>query len=485
MKNELNYYTKIAGPAHVLQNITVQEWFSEIRTGKSFGNIISNARTFEKGSDPYDEIKIKQIPCVTWNFLFDKYKNDNNIIESTGFLYFDIDILNYDISILDKKNLFAHHKSLSGKTWSIIVRADGINKENYSYAYDGIAKELGIFDEKDNGAKKMNQYTVLSFDPEIYINYECHVFNGANYPPPAVEEKVSLSNYTLKTNKKNSVYVVNDTFLGNQIYEIRLTDATDYVNEGLDYQVFNDKIDVRNIFFPGKESIKQGSRNRILSTMFSGMLNLNNDIPKENAYRWLAAINRHICAVPVFESELIRIFNSNWKNKNNYKMAKNKNRRIIFSDNCSLSKSEKLSICRKEIGKLQTESTNQKIIDSIENLNIEEKITNEIIAKKVGISLITTKRYTQDLRTKIKDKNSFNKSLFVQYYQHLYSLSISGGEDISYEKDYEEYLRWVASLEAELDKYKMTGRFQYFFGNVEFIPEEIFAWRVAKSAFLN
>ena len=461
-KKELNYYTSICGKAYVKKNVTVDWWLSEIKFGHLFGEKIKQARVAGKGSEEFERIKTKELPCVTWNFHYDKYKEDQKILGSTGFLYFDIDKTGFDASSLDKSKVFSLFKSVSSKGWSVIVRADGITPENYSSSMRGISKELGIDSFNDFGAVKKSQYTVLSFDPEIYINTECFVFKGENYPPEEIQKKVSLSSNTLHPPQGQGVYVVNDTFLKKEKYTIRLTDATDYIKEGVNYEVFEEKIDVTQIQLPNRKSIQPGARNRVLSTIFSNMLLLNMDVPEDNAYSWLMGINNLICSSPLPEKEVKKIFYSNWKKKGIYKKTKNKKRRIIFKKDCDWSKEDKLSVCRKEIGRLQTKNRKEEIVKTIEELTIEEKITNELLAKQLNISITTVKRYTKDLRYHLLEKNSLNRNIFDSLYRHLYDESVKVNNFYpKYEltkEEYDDYIEFIIGLEQSFEEDLAAGR---------------------------
>ena len=446
-KNELNYYTCICGKAYVKKNVTVEWWLSEIKSGQSFGEKIKQARAAGKGSEEFEHIKTKELPCVTWNFHYDKYKEDQKILGSTGFLYFDIDKPGFDASCLDKSKVFSLFKSVSSKGWSVIVRADGITPENYSSAMRGISKELGIDSFNDFGAVKKSQYTVLSFDPDIFINTECFVFKGENYPPEEIQKKVSLSSNTLHPPQGQGVYVVNDTFLKKKKYTIRLTDATDYIKEGVNYEVFEEKIDVTQIQLPNRKSIQPGARNRVLSTIFSNMLLLNMDVPEDNAYSWLVGINNLICSSPLPEKEVKKIFYSNWKKKGIYKKTKNKKRRIVFKKDCDWSKEDKLSVCRKEIGRLQTKNRKEEIVNTIGALIIEDKITNNVLAKRMNISATTVKRYTKELKWHLLERNTLNRNIFNYYYKKINDEPIIPPESYANyeltEKEYGQYLQYT------------------------------------------
>src|SRR5690242_12339219 len=112
MSYEVNFYHCVSKPT-VIKTIPVYEWFDQIQNPpKDLQELIIKAREIGKYNNGYDTIK-ESLPVVTYNFLFNKYKKDDNIISSTGLLFIEIDEKGFDISSLDSSKLFAYYKSLS------------------------------------------------------------------------------------------------------------------------------------------------------------------------------------------------------------------------------------------------------------------------------------------------------------------------------------------------------------------------------------
>jgi hypothetical protein len=454
---ELNYYNKIRKKATVDNLISVDAWLHEIRTGDSFGQIIRKAREFGKYSNKveYDEIKVNQLPAVTWNFLFNGYKEDSKIAGATGFLYFDIDIPGFEIGQLDKSKIFCFFKSLSNEGYSIVTRVNGLTPENYENIYWSLANELKISNHLDKGAKKMSQYTVLTLDPYLFLNESCMVFECKDYTSSGLPKKVSLSNNTLSLKvKKKKVLRLDDSFLKTEKYVIRMTNATDYVPDGKEFQVFEEMIDTTKIWIP--KIILNTKRNTTLSTLLSNMLILNPDIPPGNAYKWLEGINNSNCEIPVSKKELDCIFKSNWQKKGIYQAAQNHQRKVVFHKDSEKTPKEKRSITRKEIGKLQVKRKKEIITELLEELIIEEKITNSVIAKKLNFPEVTVKRYTKSLRGNISERNELNSIEFsnrdyAMHVEEIYKESCS--KDLLNEEElkiyYEDLQHYFERFERE------------------------------------
>ena len=129
----LNYYNNLKSP-EIKKTISIEEYVNHIRDGYLTKTIL-NARNEGKGSPKYERAKNLR-PCVTFNFLFDGYKTDNNIISSTGLIYFDIDVsINKQ---LDYSKILIHHKSFGGNGSVIVVKVNGITEENFTESYTSL-----------------------------------------------------------------------------------------------------------------------------------------------------------------------------------------------------------------------------------------------------------------------------------------------------------------------------------------------------------
>ncbi|HWY35533.1 MAG TPA: hypothetical protein VNX68_12880 [Nitrosopumilaceae archaeon] len=392
MIQELNYYKSVKQPT-VVKNITVNEWIEEIKTGNQFGELIKDARVWGKESSMYDSIKLS-LPCITWNFMFNVYKNDQNITNSTGYMFFDIDSY-FELPVEIESKVFLCAKSFGGVGSVIVVKCSGITQNNFNESYKEIATELGIVSLMDLNAIKKTQFTVITYDKNIFINNESKVF----YP--------SFTLYTLPLPSSSRVYLVNDGSITKNkdeewkkeltlFHTIRLTNATDFVTNGEDYQTFIDKKDVIRITLPKPYSLIN-KRNSILSSILSSMLRINPDVPKINAYKWICDVNQSICKIPLKDKEITSIFNSNWNKRGVYNVKSNSKRTVIFKKGCKLSKEEKQSIAAQEMGHIRKQRTHAKLQKAIDEWDKSEKMTQKTISLKLGISENTIRKYWKKL----------------------------------------------------------------------------------------
>ena len=235
---EINLYESVKKPK-VKSTITTDALFEIIRSGGSNLELINKARNLGKQHVEYQDIKTN-LPAVTWSFLFEGYKKDKNIINSTGLIYYDIDValtmnLNTDY-------IFAKYQSLSNVGSTIIVKVSGVTINNFSATYCAIANKLGIIDLIDSNASKRTQFNVISYDPNIFTNNESFCFS-AETMPEFEEPKLNTAN----ENQKNVKW--------------RYDNYADYCKEN-DTQEYEFGVPVVSLYLPS--TIKNGKRKHLV-----------------------------------------------------------------------------------------------------------------------------------------------------------------------------------------------------------------------------
>lgn len=392
---QLNFYRNLKSP-RIEKTITIEEYISLIRDGYQIADI-TEARKHVKGTKPYDEIKETRA-CVTFNFLFKRYKKNQNITGTTGLLYFDFDI---PIDQLDQSKIFLHHKSFGGKCSCIVVQVQGLNLKNFKTNYELIAAELSIPHNYDECARKATQFTVLSFDENLYYNPNSFVFK-------AISEKVSFPS---KLEGEESISPRNETFhkdhpLGRSC---RTTNASDYVDEDKDYEVFDQGIQVAKMNIPRKTPI--GMRNQTLLSIINQLVSLNNHLTYDQIKEKGRIINRIFTKEPLPERQVMSIVNTIWEQKlaNNLKPILNHTRKIIFNRKCKLSFGEKMIIVNQKNGVLRSRATQEKIRVAIECWDKSHKIDQKTVASKTGMSLSTIKLHWKIFKERVDKKNKLHR----------------------------------------------------------------------------
>ena len=392
---QINLFKNYKTPSNPI-TINLDKYVEYLKDGFNKEKVLKG-RQYKKGEPLYEREK-EASPCVNFNFLFDNYRSDKNIVTSTGLLYYDFDSADAitSLSKIDKNKILLLNKSFGGNGYSMVVKANGITKENFKLSYDSIANELGIDNLFDASAVKKIQPTVLSFDSDAIYNPDSIVFNATN------PEKVSFSsNMSFSLN-----FPRNNTFFNDYSNSFRITNASDYVNENNLYQVFPEGISVAKIDIP--RNISNGNRKNTLLAIANQIITINPLINYDEVLTRLLSINIIITNEPLSYHEVSGIVKSLFKYKaeGTLKPINNKIRKVIFNENCGLTKEDKISIVNKEVGKMRTETTKKKIYDAIINWNQPEKITAKTIALKINMGIATVKKHWSGFKTIVIEFNN-------------------------------------------------------------------------------
>ena len=387
---KINLYENLRSPKNP-NVIPIDRYVDFIKEGINETQVLT-ARVHGKGTKLYDRIKANRY-CVTHNFLYNGYKSDDNIISSTGLLYYDVDS-SIDFSQLDTNKIFIHHKSLGGIGSSIIVKANDITVDNFDSNYQSIAKELGIESLIDNNASKKSQFTVISYDKDVYYNPNSYVFTA------------STENLSFSSNISSSVCYLprNDRFLNNKF---RITNASDFVANDNEYEVFPNGVITAKVNIP--RNIPQGNRTKVLMAIIQQIVALNPFSLYQHTLNRALGINQIFTKHPLSEKEVIGIVDSIIKYRDNKTITPINNhiRKVIFKGDSQLSRAEKTGIVNKEIGAIRTNITKRLIHDAIENWDKPEKIIAQKIAIITGKGIATINRHWKEFKEIV---NEYNKN---------------------------------------------------------------------------
>lgn len=389
---ELNYYSCLKS-ATIEKNIAVDDWLRQIQTKTNYSEKILYARQVGKG-DVYDKIK-EVVPAVTWNFNFDTYKKDSNIVSSTGLIYFDIDNSNFSLSQIDASKIFCHYKSFGGNGFAVIVRADGVTKENFKTTYKKIATLLGIERFIDINAIKKSQYNVLSYDPDLYYNPNSFVFDEAEkgaIPPPSIPKRCNI---TPKVSSPSSFLIIGEIAPFQKLPFYLSNNRGWFANE-TDIFENKDGVDYIELFLPA--TIPMGKRNVTLLAYCNNFVLLNPDWTWEQVFAHLMHKNKKRCSPPDNGNAIAQIVTSIFKLKEdgNLKAVSCKKRKIIFGTKTGLTASDKISHSNTVKGAWKREKTMEIIQQAIKS--VSGKVTAPKIVSITGLSLRTVKTYLKLLK---------------------------------------------------------------------------------------
>jgi hypothetical protein len=365
-------YKNITSP-EVFKKINITDWLNDIEVG-TFSTQINNLRLLTKNSKDFNIIK-QSLPCCTYNFYYDTYKKDCNILHSTGFLFIDVDNLSIDINNDLKSKVYAIYKSVSNNGYHIIVKVlnipNNIDLISFNKFYKSICIDLNIIDYIDYNAIRRSQFSIVSYDPDLYFNEDSFVYEYKNTPS-------TLSNL--------------DTILNTYIShskggEIRFNNINDVAEVETGFKVNKDGWSYVECKIAGKT--KDGNREIFLSSYCNNFIWLNMHLSQNVVYNIMLKVNKIGCVNPMSEKEVYNIVNYKFKNKEKIKpIMQKKKRKIVFAKNSEYTLTEKLQIVSKEVGKIRTENKLIELQDIIFNWDFETygKISQSKIYNNFKIS---------------------------------------------------------------------------------------------------
>ena len=384
----LNTYKCVKKPK-VVSNLDSDEWFNMIKHS-TYSNKITQARN---GELDYDSVK-ESMPCVTYNFLFNQYKTDTNIINGTGLIYIDIDDPRFNIDSIDKQKVYSYYRSFGGNGYAIIVQVSGLTINDYRATYNYITNDLGVFEYADKGAVKASQYNVLSFDSNLYYNKNSFVYTPVITPQSIVIQRGEGA-YTTDRGAKEFV-------------QLRFDNLDEVDIEG-EYTVNWEGIQYIKCFIPMKKITK--NRNNFLLSYCNNLVYLNPHISIAKTIDVMQSVNRAACLEPVKEAQLNRVVKSVHKYKSDGTLKPiyfKKLRKIVFNKMSKLTRDEKLMICVAENAKRKSFNTQQKMYDIIEAWDFETygNISQRKMYDNFSISKKTVEKYWKQFKPFIEEVNT-------------------------------------------------------------------------------
>lgn len=387
----LNTYNNIREPKTTGQ-IPVQNWLNKIQNSE-YSEKINHARL---GLSNYDEVK-SSLPAVTYNFTYDGYKKDSNTISSTNHIYIDIDNPSFDINTLNKDKVSASYKSFGGKGYGIICSTSGITLNSFKENYISICKELNIENYIDKNAVKASQFTVLSFDKDIFINPNPYQFNFSS-TEDLLNPKYPYDHCILK---KENIY--NDD--RGKIKFIRYSNL-DYIKLDSPYIVDWSGIDEIKCTIP-IQKLTDG-RKRCLIAYCANYVYLNDWLPFENILKTMNQVNLTMCVKPLGYKIVYSIVNSIYQQLRENRLEPIYNtRKIVFSKDSGFNREEKLAICAKENGLKRTDEVKQRLYGLIEGWDFEKfgKITQTKVHSNFAINRLTVEKYWKEFKDYVAELN--------------------------------------------------------------------------------
>lgn len=339
-----------------------------------------------KKDDPlYKSIK-NSLPCITFLNTFDSYVINDNIIKSTGFMYLDIDNVEY-IDISKHSFVVSYWKSLSNNGYGILIKCHNIS--DLQKNIQELSFVLNI--ELDKNAVSKDRLNVLGYDTNIYYNpnYTSYEFDNS--------KEVSLSCINKQSSLRLQQY---DTKKESE--NIRFSNLKDLI-KGYDFNgepfidLGENKLEYAEVFVPKK--VFEGNRNKSMFVLCSQIRGLNPWISESMLFRVCGTINKDKFKPELSVNELSEIVKKVYA-KEKPVVILNKTKRILFNPDYDLSKFEKQSMSIRQIRTVEAKKNTALIIKCVENWDyqIQGKISQSKIAKATGFGIATVKRRSKEIR---------------------------------------------------------------------------------------
>lgn len=358
------------------------------------------------------EFKKNNIPWITPNAVVRKKVLSNeddfnqNFIQSSGYIYFDIDQIQGDIesyknSLIIKYNsvacLISKSSTSRGISLLVRIREDITSHEEFVRVYDYLCTEYFSEIELDRNVGRLGNTWYIPFDEELYVNHHnsisipfsiirgsCNVL--LNTPPPNIH-RMNPSN---PLPKKRTTHQYIDLTIREVFEQINLETPVH-----IDGNFCISPTLILSIRFP--RFIRDGSKRKVYRKVIHDLMTLNPDFTISHVYLFLNHINDNY-ATPKMNSVLLKkVVESQFEYitcqpsyQNNSKKTL---RSIHYKNREKISTNNKKKLSNRMRGLLERYSTFKRIGYAINYLLDEHYVyTNKQISELLGISISTVKR---------------------------------------------------------------------------------------------
>lgn len=405
-----NCFTK-----NVKLHTTQHTWWSDIKEGKYQKEVEFLRDIYITNKNKYDDLKTTTLPVVNYQFTFENKVLNDNIIESTNLLFLEVDGKNhpnFTIDEIKKDKVYVYYKSLSNNGYHILVKTEGVTKDNFKNAFDFVVKEIGLTKYYDKSAVKMTQASIMSYDPTLYINDNPFIFkftDSFNVKDNKVSIKFSKSQ---KQDENDLEYKFKFSNIDNVIENTEFGEYNTFVN-------WNGINIIECLCIPN--SINDGNRQNALLGYCNNLVILNPDANKQQVFNMMMRVNKSMCVNPVNEKRIENIVDTIYKYKYTSGLQpKYTIRKILFDKNSNknLNKTEKLEIVNQILTEKRVNESKTKIYEIINNWDISTngKISQTKVAQYYGMSKTTVNKYWNEFSEEIKKIND-NYKEFKKIYK--------------------------------------------------------------------
>lgn len=398
----------LKGSSEIEENIDFSKLVRLIRNHPNKDIVYESTTLRQEGRDvECRNLKKSKLPWLTPNCIVKKRLLDNeinfnqNFIQSSGYIYYDVD----DFSdILTKDEFISHYghitslisKSVTGRGISILVRINRKieTKEDFLLTYDYIKQEYFPSIKFDDKVRIFGCAWILPFDEDVFVNYD----NELEIPKFLNEGSNDVYKNTPQHIRGMNPYVESI-----REGDVELVDS----GVGFETHILETKIDfdglycikptlVLSIRFP--ERIVDDTKHKVFRKVVHDFVHLNPNASLNSTIRFICHINSDFAKPPMEYNHLKGVVQNQYeyiKNTKDYVNLSSKSLRVIHYKKRRLIPSPiRLNFSNQMRGILDKGLTWKRIHYSINYLLDEYgTYTYQDVATTLGISKSTVKRH--------------------------------------------------------------------------------------------
>jgi hypothetical protein len=307
--------------------------------------------------------------------------------------------------------------SFGGQGWGIILKVDGLTLSNFKTVYISICKELGIIEFIDTNAIKASQFTVISFDDNLYTNPSSFQFNASSYSIDDTN-KNTIRPFVIKKEEEKRTITKGLMVKSNQEYlNLRFNNLDEVEMNNMPYIVNWDGIQWVTCLIP-IQKVTKGSRTKFLLAYCNNFVWLNPNVTKEKTHQVLTGVATIAC-IGEMTNEINGIIKTIFIKKEEGTLKPNinkKDRKIVFAKDSKYSLKEKLEICNQEQIERWIPISTQKLYQIIESWDFETfgKIAQAKVIKNNSIGKNTVQKYWSEVKGMVTIMNDDFKASKVK-----------------------------------------------------------------------
>lgn len=388
--------------------LNFQQVYEFIKASPNAGLIETIRHLKLKDDGYYRQLKLK-LPIITPHVEATARKLageefDKNHKSFTQLMYFDIDdVQNVHV---EKQRIIKQYKdfvsmvciSPSGAGISIFIQIENeLTKENFNPIWNSIRKNELAGENIDVKANGIARTMFLSSDPDVYYNPDATLAIDFEVE----EEQGNDPNTCIKSNNNINSHFSSTNTITKKSYHLHGIDhVLKHINTTTQVEVDNDVVDVKEVPYVAvyiPKIVIQGKRHSTLYTMIHHLFYLNPELEIDVIFSFVFFVNNVFVRPKLEKHELIRHFNNvvNQIHSSSLVFVNYRKRRIHFNKNCwYLTSNDKMLLAKKLTGLYKRHLNKQRIIDAIQQLEIEEKkITNVSIKNLTGMDVKTIRNH--------------------------------------------------------------------------------------------